>query len=332
MSVRSSTLRQSGLLRGASTKGPSTICKSCLASIARRQYASAAAAVAESPTQDGFDSPVTSSPALNENYALRAGVVVSRPPILTRDLTSFEKAFFLYQRRLNERLALPFTRYFYYPKGTPGDIDWKRKFKERQTPARDIGVYNAYAKEGWNDELLVGAEESEPENQVKAIVKDSEGGKEKVERPMPRITEADMTGDEKSLNRKLARSLYLVVKGKEGWGFPSAGLMGRENLHQAAERILIQSGGQNMNTWVVGHVPIGHQSLNYEKPITETGTSISEIGSKTFFMKVRIMAGQASLEANALDLTDYKWLAKEEVEKAVDPRYWRSVRNMLAER
>lgn len=93
-------------------------------------------------------------------------------------------------------------------------------------------MYNAYAKEGWNDELLVGAEEGEPEKQVEALVKDSEGEKEKAERPMPRVTEADKTGDQRSLNRKLTNSLYLLVKGKSGWSFPSAELIRKENLHQ----------------------------------------------------------------------------------------------------
>lgn len=171
-------------------------------------------------------------------------MVLSRPPLLTRDLTPFEKAYFLYQRRLNERLALPFTRYFYYQKNTPADIEWKRKIKERKTPARDIGVYNAYGDEGWNDELLVGAKESEPEEQVEALLRDTEvlgtGSeeeqavkREKVERPMPRVTEADKAGDVRSLNRALARTLYLVVKGGEGgWIFPSSRLVGKESLER----------------------------------------------------------------------------------------------------
>ena len=173
--------------------------------------------------------------------------MLSRPPLLTRDLTPFEKAYFLYQRRLNERLALPFTRYFYYQKGTPGDVEWKQKIKERKTPARDIGVYNAYSKEGWNDELLVGAKESEPEHQIEALLKDAEvpetrGAeeqvvkREKVEKPLPRVTEADQNGDVRSLNRALARTLYLVVKGSDGgWRFPCGGLVGRESLYAVGD-------------------------------------------------------------------------------------------------
>ncbi len=125
-------------------------------------------------------------------------------------------------------------------------MEWKRKIKERKTPARDIGVYSAYSDEGWNDELLVGSEISEPEQQIERLLKDAEVEvkeqdlqgegevvkKEEVERPMPRRTEADREGDSRSLNRRLERTLYLVVKGvKGGWTFPGAVLERKESLH-----------------------------------------------------------------------------------------------------
>lgn len=124
--------------------------------------------------------------------------------------------------------------------------------KERRTPARDIGRYNAYDREeGWNDEVLVGARESEPEEQVKALLRDAEvevnkegegegeeegqemkAVKEVAVKPMPRVTEADRVGDTRSLDRLLQRTLYLVVRRGEGrWWFPSDGLVGKESLH-----------------------------------------------------------------------------------------------------
>ena len=182
---------------------------------------------------------------------------------MTRDLTPFEKSFFLYQRRLNERLALPFTRYFYYQRGTPGDIEWKRKIKERKTPARDIGEYNPYGDEGWNDELLVGDGVSEPEDQVESLLKDAEVEvkergvqgegevvkKEEVERPMPRVTEADRAGDLKSLNRALQKTLYLVVSTGQGqWEFPSAELAMQESLHTVSQYCFTAGDAHNANT------------------------------------------------------------------------------------
>lgn len=178
---------------------------------------------------------------MNPSYTINAGVLLSRPPQITRDLTDFEKAYYFYQKRLNERQALPFTKYFYFKRGTPVDEDWKRKIRERQTPARDIGNYNAYSKEAWNDELLVGSPESEPANVVETLISDAESTanntsqdtskKEEIPRPHPRVTEADQKGDTRSLNRALQRTLYLLVQSKEGyWKLPSSPVATDETL------------------------------------------------------------------------------------------------------
>jgi large subunit ribosomal protein L46 len=87
-----------------------------------------------------------------------------------------------------------------------------------------------------------------------------------------------------------------------------------------------------MNTWVVGNAPIGHYSFNFPKAITNGTSKAQEIGEKVFFMKARIMAGQANLSSNVFGDSEFKWLAKEEIEKLVTPKYWSSIKNMLAER
>lgn len=86
-----------------------------------------------------------------------------------------------------------------------------------------------------------------------------------------------------------------------------------------------------MNTWVVGNVPIGHYQHNYAKAL-KSPEGMDELGLKTFFMKVRILAGQANLKENQFGLQDFKWLAKDEIEKSVEQDYWRQIKNMLAER
>ena len=121
---------------------------------------------------------------------------------------------------------------------------------------------------------------------------------------------------------------------------------------QAAQRTLASACGVNMNTWFVGSHPIGH--LVYHHPIGHRvyqfhkarntpeipspaasdplpSQEISLAGEKTFFMKSRIMAGQADIVANELGVKDFKWLAKEEVQKTVSPLYWAHVKHMLVE-
>jgi large subunit ribosomal protein L46 len=225
-----------------------SICRSCRDTISRNNYATAAAAAVQTEDQIAQHIPPVAQNSPSTSYAVNAGVVLSRPPQITRDLHPFEAAFFLYQRRLNERLALPFTRYFYFKKRTPADLEWKRKIRQRLTPARDIGRYQGYGDDAWNDEVLVGAKESEFEWQVERLLEDAEQSgaegappatgaaakkvdREPVDRPMPRITEADEKNDTKSLNRALQRTLYLLVQNKEGlWQFPQDRL-NEEHLH-----------------------------------------------------------------------------------------------------
>ena len=223
----------------------SGVCRSCQETLGRRHYATANVIESSSDESPSPSSSISTFPVVKPVYTINAGVVLSRAPQITRDLEPFEKAFYLYQKRLNERLALPFTKYFYFKRGTPADEDWKKKIQERRTPARDIGKYNAYDKDAWNDELLVGAKESEPEHQVEMLVQDAESTanatsqdtskKEEIPRPFSRITEADKKGDHKSLDRLLSRTLYLLVQSKEGrWHFPSSPVGTDETLRQVS--------------------------------------------------------------------------------------------------
>ena len=246
----------------ASVACPNTLCHSCLLRL--RQPQKRCATTAASTIQDihiehspsGQATPaLTPSESRSVSYQIKAAVLLSRPPLLIRELTPFEKAFFLYQRRLNERLALPFTRYFYYQKGTPGDIEWKRKIKQRLTAARDIGNYTGYSKETWNDEILVGDNLSEPQQQVEALIRDAEDREgytesetarkkeEVVDRPVTRETEADQKNDKRSLNRLLSRTLYLIVKARQlkknqsHWIVPEVELLEKESLRSVPKKL-----------------------------------------------------------------------------------------------
>lgn len=87
-----------------------------------------------------------------------------------------------------------------------------------------------------------------------------------------------------------------------------------------------------MNTWIVGHAPVGHYVYSFPSSVVDPETKLETLGEKTFFMKARIMAGQADLTKNKYGLKDFKWLAKEELESEVEAGYWKAVKNMLVDR
>jgi large subunit ribosomal protein L46 len=228
------------------------ICSSCLQTLSRRSYASAA--IAQKVSQETAP-PITqlspsgpeASLAPQPTFTIKAGIVLSRPPLITADPHPFETAYYLYQRRLNERLVLPFTQYFYYRRNTPAFEHWRKHRRERGgTAARDIGLYNAYTKESWNDEVLVGDETGRPDQIVEKLIAEEGRQGEFTGRGDPkyaglrRTTEADEKGDLRSLERRLQRTLYLLVKTKgdgdekRNWKFPSGPIVGFEGLKEVS--------------------------------------------------------------------------------------------------
>lgn len=87
-----------------------------------------------------------------------------------------------------------------------------------------------------------------------------------------------------------------------------------------------------MNTWMVGYHPVGHHVHNLPKARVDQATGTKLLGEKTFFIRCRIMAGQADLVNNEQNLKDFKWVSKEEVAQHVLPQYFNYVKNMLPDR
>ena len=84
-----------------------------------------------------------------------------------------------------------------------------------------------------------------------------------------------------------------------------------------------------MNTWIVGRVPVAHL---VNKPVYGEDGTETQRGVKSFFLKGRIMAGQADLKDNRFGLKDFKWLTREELRETLAPEYFHGVRNMMADR
>lgn len=116
-------------------------------------------------------------------------------------------------------------------------------------------MYKGKGSMAWDDELKVGDSLSSQDHIVKSLLKDAESRVSDdaevipsedvvaIEPPPPRETEADRTRDVRRLDRAMDRTLYLVVKGPDGWAFP-ADVLQDENLHQVSSRPLGSYGMQ----------------------------------------------------------------------------------------
>ncbi|KZS99025.1 hypothetical protein SISNIDRAFT_480611 [Sistotremastrum niveocremeum HHB9708] len=251
----------------------------------------------------------TALPAVRHagTHRLKIGMVVNRAPILTRTPTSFEKAYYAYQNRLSRALSNPFPRDFYFKPGEP----LENQFAEEEKKREDWLFHRKPSKKAKDEDTVQVvsqdfAEEFEPEK---------------------RRAKADLYNNKRSLNRLGERNLYLLLKkpskGTSPWAFPEAEIYKGERLHEAAKRSVSQHCGANVDTWVVGRHPIGFT----ETP--ESGTASEFIGTKLFFLKLHILAGQMHL--NPDQYTEFQWLTKQEIEDTVSKEYWEAVRDMLSD-
>ncbi|KAJ1969484.1 hypothetical protein IWQ62_000594 [Dispira parvispora] len=260
----------------------------------------------------------TAQPAGTSSYRTVAGVILQRHPVVTREPTEFERAYYAYQDEMQRRRAAPFAAEFYFKKGSTGEKDWKQRQKE----------YKDLVKSGWKNLLenspVFAPYASTTEQQGKS---GQAGSTDDAVTLTPRTTEADTKGDIKSLDRALAEPLYLLVKKprkEHTWQFPQGGVDEGELLHQAALRELAEECGNGMDVWLAGRGPIGHYCYDFPK---DFAASSKTKGAKVFFMRGHIMAGQVKVDNQ--EIVDFAWLTKAEIPQYVDKAYWEAVRDLL---
>lgn len=253
-------------------------------------------------------------------YSTKAGsisstLLLSRNPIITADVPKFERQFYLYQKELWKRLMWTFPKWFYFREGTlaeqrfrelnknPVSNDPLVEFPEGRPEIRhnrdrrfkqELRLPKTY-KEA---DQLDGNEEASAKN-------DSQGGMteddlaRKIE-PYSRTTEADKKNDQTSLERRLARTLYLVVKNNGKWHFPSFQVEGRQTaLHDVAEQGLYNLGGNKINYFNVSNTPCHlHVGAN----------------GKEYFIKSHILSGDFA----PTNGTEFKWLSKDELKEKIE--------------
>ncbi|XP_073011354.1 uncharacterized protein [Typha latifolia] len=130
--------------------------------------------------------------------------------------------------------------------------------------------------------------------------------------PASRITEADKTNDQKSLQRALDKRLYLLLYGstfgapdnKPVWHFPEKVYENEETLRLCAESALKSILGGLSHTYFVGNAPMAHMVV---EPKEDSPNSLS---FKRFFFKSQVI-GTNTLHIGKCQ--DYMWLTKDEL-------------------
>lgn len=252
------------------------------------------------------------------NPAIRVGMVLSRVPIVSPELTEMEKKYYKYMSELERRLMWTFPAYFYFKKGT---LSEHRFYAAQRGPiSKQEGVW---FPKGLPD-IKHGRERSRKQEIVLPKTKSGqqEGANEgdDISRPIAPnsiITEADKSGDISSLERQLRRTLYLLVKDKKGsWKFPNFELGEEKSLHDAAERGLREVGGDNINTWTVSRTPAA---------VLKNGEKDLE-----FLIKSHILMGQFEIK-DKRSISEYAWLTKDEIKEKVDKDYYKNTGFLLSD-
>ncbi|KAF9173387.1 54S ribosomal protein L17 mitochondrial [Mortierella sp. AD011] len=299
--------------------------------LAARSYASTSAvAAAEAPLKSNISTStsalVSSTKELIINsHRIVAGAVVSRQPLILRDLTPFEKEYFSYQQNLERDNAAPFGAEFYFKKGSVAERRWKQQEAEKNASLSTSSTQSS------SKSSSKGAESSEAAEGDELTEEDRVAQLEAKIEFNDRITEADRKNDVRSLERALQRTLYLIVKKpreQHAWQFPQGGVRAVENLQEAAGRELQEECGGNMDLWFVGRVPIGHYIYSHPKNFKTEGENTVK-ATKVFFMKAHIFAGQVQVDNK--EIVDFAWVTKEEMKDYVSPDYYEAVKDMLSD-
>ncbi|CCF50308.1 uncharacterized protein UHO2_06196 [Ustilago hordei] len=271
---------------------------------------SAAPSTSVSTSVSSSSASTTTNAPSSSSTKIISSLILSRPPIVLREPTKFEEAYHEYNRQLSEALQQPFPKDFYFKKGSAAE----KRFEEDQ--AASSQGFSAIASAAGKGKDAKKGQASAAGASEGRTTGSAEGEDHKL---LPKTTEADAKNDVRSLERKLDRTLYLVVKGKGGWKFPAKALMDtkHENLHDVAPKSVTEALGNQLDIWLVSNLPIG-----LYKPSD---------AEKTYFLKGHVMAGNAEL--NKGEVEEFQWLTKEEIEelmnKSKGEAYWKRVEDLL---
>ena len=133
--------------------------------------------------------------------------------------------------------------------------------------------------------------------------------------PAPRETEADASGEVRTLDRRLKTWVYLTVKDSPGdgeperWQLPTVAVNDEESLLDASKRALVEKVGSKMDIYYPSGCPMAVDLQVFSK--AERAKHGNKYGIKTFFMVVQYDEGTVS--ADDITVDDFAWLERSEL-------------------
>ncbi|GBL48998.1 hypothetical protein ACI3LY_004310 [Candidozyma auris] len=243
--------------------------------------------------------------------AIRSTLLLSRNPVITADMPAFQKQYYRYQKELWKRLMWTFPKWFFFRPGTVAELKFREINKKPIHDNPNIEFIGGRPDVQHDRDRRFKQEIKLPQTYDDKSKPIDELSKRIV--PNSRTTEADKKNDMMSLERKLSRTLYLLVsEDGKSWNFPS---FANEDLplHKTAEAGVISLAGDQFNYFNVSKTPCHvHNSGN----------------DKSFFIKSHILSGKFEVKNPA---TKHLWLTKEEVGEHLEEKYFQEIEHLLSD-
>lgn len=242
--------------------------------------------------------------------AIRLTLLLLRNPIITADQPAFQKQYYRYLKELWKRLMWTFPKWFWFRPGTVAELKFRELNKRPFYNNPKVEFVGGRPDVMHNRDRRFKQEVKLPQTYDDKL-KEVDPLSRKII-PNSRITQADKNNDLVSLERKLARTLYLLVSedGKK-WNFPNFAVS-ESPLHKTAEQGLYLIAGKQLNYFNVSKTPCHvHNSP----------------GEKLFFIKLHLLSGAFDVQKPLQHL----WLTKEEVGQHLEKEYYSEVEHLLSD-
>ncbi|ABN68127.2 60S ribosomal protein L17, mitochondrial precursor [Scheffersomyces stipitis CBS 6054] len=255
-------------------------------------------------------------------------LLLSRNPVVTADLNPFQAQYYKYQNELWRRLMWTFPKWFYFRVGTISEQRFRQLNKDPVSNNPDIEFPRGRPEIRHQRDRRFKQELRLPKTYKEEVEVDDAGedtgapgapANDDLARkivPNSRITKADEANDKTSLERKLSRTLYLVIRNDNNkWALPNFGEKTEElqALHDLAEEGLYKIGGEHINYFNVSNTPCHLYNNEVEN-------------KKEYFIKSHILSGEFEPQDKSLQ---YLWLTKEELKDHLNEDYYKDIAHLL---